>query len=89
MSGAIEDIRNIGPKTARMLVQAGFSNACAIKDIGAVGAYIRLCFHYPDRVSINALWALYAGLEGRDWRDLHADEKASLKDQLKAIKQGE
>jgi hypothetical protein len=42
--------------------------------VGPVGAYQLVRRKHPE-ASLNLLWALVAGLEERDWRELSADEK--------------
>ncbi len=64
-----------------MLAEIGLETVADLRTLGAVEAYLRLRFAF-SRVSLNALWALAAGLQGRDWRSLTAQEKAALKAQL-------
>ncbi len=49
-----------------------------LRVLGAVRAYLRLKTAFPRRVSRNMLWAIAAGLDDRDWRDLTAEEKSRL-----------
>jgi DNA transformation protein and related proteins len=74
---------NLGPKSAAILKEAGIGNADDLRKLGAVAAYARAKARHPDRVSLNLLWALAAGLDGRDWRDLTAAEKDRLKEDLR------
>jgi DNA transformation protein len=69
---------NLGPKSALWLAEAGIRTPDELREIGAVKAYARVKALHPKSASLNLLWALAAGLEGRDWRDLDAAEKASL-----------
>lgn len=77
-------LRNLGPKSALMLREAGISTIEELRVLGAVKAYARVRQLRPRGVSLNLLWALAAGLEDRDWRDLTTDEKASLQRSLGA-----
>ncbi len=80
----IEKLRNIGPKSARMLKEVGIAEIGDLRKAGCVNTFQRLRFLYPDQVSLNFLWAMHAGLQGRDWRDLSQEEKDSLKEELAA-----
>ena len=70
-------MRNIGPKSIQLLKEVGITSVKDLQDLGAVEAYIRLKMRFPD-VTHNMLWALYAGLQNRDWRSLDATERKLL-----------
>lgn len=74
----IASLRNLGPKSALMLREAGISTIEELRLIGAAKAYARVKALRPRGASLNLLWALAAGLEDRDWRALTPAEKASL-----------
>ena len=80
----IKNLRNIGPKSARMLEEIGVATIDDLRNLGSVNAYLKLQFSFPDQISLNFLWAMQAGLQDRDWRDLSSDEKEILKDELAA-----
>jgi len=79
MPRPVAELRNLGPKSARMLAEAGIDSVEELARIGAVDAWRRARFVHGGRVSLNLLWALHAGLAGRDWRALTAEEKAPLR----------
>jgi DNA transformation protein len=60
-----------------MLARAGIATVGELRALGAAAAYRRLVF-MGERPSRNLLWAIAAGLEGRDWRQLTEAEKAAL-----------
>lgn len=70
----VAQLRNLGPKSALMLAEAGIRTIAELRALGAVKAYRRV----KGKASLNLLWAIAAGLADRDWRDLDEDEKASL-----------
>lgn len=70
----VAQLRNLGPKSALMLAEAGIRTIAELRALGAVKAYRWV----KDKASLNLLWAIAAGLDDRDWRDLGEDEKASL-----------
>ena len=62
-----------------MLAAAGIKSIDELQVLGAVRAYVRVKSFSPKFASLNLLWALAAGLEDRDWRDLTASEKQVLR----------
>jgi DNA transformation protein len=70
----VAQLRNLGPKSALMLAEAGVRTIAELRALGAVKAYRRV----QEKASLNLLWAIAAGLEDRDWRDLGDGEKTSL-----------
>ena len=77
-------MRNLGPKSAMMLAEAGIATLDELKELGALRAYLRVKALHPKSVSLNLLWALATGIEGRDWRDLQPEEKAALRAEARA-----
>lgn len=77
----MNDLPNLGPTSSRWLQSAGIQSIDHLRELGAVLAY-RIVKQVQPNASLNLLWALAAGLEGRDWRDLSHSEKQSLKQQL-------
>ena len=75
----IENLRNIGPKSATLLRAAGIDSLGSLRAIGAVAAYRRVKFADPRCVSMNMLWALHGALTDRDWKDIPAAEKDRLR----------
>ncbi len=71
-------LRNLGPRSDAMLAEVGIGSVAELREVGAVEAWQRLKFAFGGRVSRNALWAIHAGLEDRDWRSLTREEKALL-----------
>jgi DNA transformation protein len=61
-----------------MLAEAGIRTIGELRGLGAVKAYVRVKAMPRRGVSVNLLWAMAAGLKGRDWRKITAEEKASL-----------
>ena len=73
---------NLGPKSAQMLKEAGIGDAQELQALGPVAAYARVKFLFPKSASKNLLWSLAAGLQGRRWNNLSAEEKAALEAEL-------
>lgn len=77
----VENLPNLGPKSAAWLRDAGISTVSDLARFGAVAAY-RLVKQQEPKASLNLLWALAAGLAGKDWRKLTEEEKAQLRGEL-------
>lgn len=74
----LASLRNLGAKSAVLLAKEGIRTIGELRHLGAAKAYLRLKTAFPRRVSLNLLWAVAAGLEDRDWRDLTVEEKSRL-----------
>jgi DNA transformation protein and related proteins len=75
-------LRNLGPKSARVLAEAGIRTIAELRHLGPAKAYARAKTLAPKSVSLNLLWAVAAGLDDRDWRELTQSEKDSLLAQI-------
>ena len=82
-SRPVSQLRNLGPTSAIVLAEAGIRTLDELQALGAVKAYARVKALRPKSASLNLLWAIAAGLEDRDWRELTGEEKAEL---LKAFR---
>ncbi len=83
--GSIGDLRNLGPQSARWLAAVGITTTAQLRQLGAPLAY-HLVKQHQSRVSLNLLWALAAGLEDRDWREIDSKEKETLCQAVEALK---
>jgi DNA transformation protein len=79
-------LRNLGPRSARILAEAGIRTIAELRLIGPVKAYARAKTLAPRSVSLNLLWAIAAGLDERDWRELTQKEKGSLLAQIRSLR---
>ena len=77
----IDNLPNLGPTSATWLRGAGIGTISELERLGPVLAYRIVRQRQPD-ASLNLLWAMAAGLENRDWRDLTEYEKARLRQQI-------
>jgi len=68
-----------------MLAEVGIQALDELEELGAVKAYLRVKALRPKSVSLNLLWALAAGLDDRDWRELSAEEKTALKAEARRL----
>ena len=77
-SGPVSGLRNLGPASAVMLAEVGIHTVAELRAIGAVKAYVRVKAVRSRGASVNLLWSMVAGLDGRGWQDVSAAEKESL-----------
>jgi DNA transformation protein len=82
----VAGLRNLGPKSARILAEAGIRTIAELRLIGPAKAYARAKGLAPKSVSLNLLWAIAAGLEDRDWRELTQEDKDSLLAQIRGLR---
>jgi len=79
----VSALRNLGPKSAMMLAEAGIRTVEELREIGAVRAYIRVPAMRKRDASLNLLYSMAAGLDNRSWRDLTKEEKDALKAEMR------
>ena len=79
-SASIESLRNLGPKSSQWLREVGISTIAELKRLGPVVVY-RLVKQRQPKASLNLLWALAAGLNGEDWRELTEATKQRLREE--------
>ena len=82
----VASLRNLGPKSALILAQSGIRTIAELRLLAAAKAYSRAKAFAPRSVSLNLLWAIAAGLEDRDWRELSPQEKSSLLAQIRLLR---
>ena len=73
----IESLRNLGSTSCRWLRDVGITTIAELQRLGPVVAY-RIVKQSQPAVSRNLLWALAAGLEGQDWREIPESTKQQL-----------
>ncbi|NVK22355.1 MAG: TfoX/Sxy family protein [Kangiellaceae bacterium] len=77
MSKSIEQLKNLGPKSAQMLFQVGIKTIEDLLKRGVVTTYLDVKLS-GQAASLNLLYAMFAGLQERHWTELEADEKQQL-----------
>ena len=79
-------LRNLGPKSAVMLSEAGIFTIGELHAIGAAKAYVRVRAIRTRGASVNLLWSLAAGLDGRGWQDVSVEEKELLLAEVRRLR---
>ena len=74
----LSSLRNIGPQSARWLEAVGIHTSEQLFAVGVVDAYLRVKAAYPERVSLNLLFALQGALMDLPWDQLPPEVKESL-----------
>ena len=77
----IDNLPNLGTASAAWLREAGIATISELDRLGPALAY-QLVKQRRPKATLNLLWALAAGLENRDWRELTDDEKTRLQRQI-------
>jgi hypothetical protein len=81
LNDPIDNLPNLGPTSAAWLRDVGIKTIIDLERFGSVATYRLVKQRYPQ-ASLNLLWALEAGLLGKDWRELPSNERERLKRQL-------
>ncbi len=78
----IDQLRNLGPQSARVLATVGLHTEADLLRLGALEAYRLVLTTSPFTPSANLLWALEAALLDVDWPDLPEQRRADLESEL-------
>ncbi len=73
----VENLKNIGPKSAEWLREIGIETYADLERTGDVMTF-KILKHHRKGITIVMLYALYASLQGRHWNSLTPDEKEML-----------
>lgn len=77
MAESIASLPNLGPKSQEMLAVAGITRIAQLRELGSVGAYVRVKAKVPS-ASLNLLWALEGALTGLPWQQVAKEHRTSL-----------
>jgi len=75
-------MKNIGPKSRQWLASVGVYTLDDVVRLDAVETYKRVRAAYPEKVSLNLLYALQGALLDLPWNELPPDIKEELKRQV-------
>jgi DNA transformation protein and related proteins len=82
-SAPVESVRYIGPKSKIELNAIGIITVGDLKRVGVIDAYLTIK-NTGLPVSINFVWAMFAGLLGVDFNRVPPEFKAAVRAELKA-----
>jgi hypothetical protein len=74
-----EVLPNLGPVSTKWLREIGVHSRLDVERIGPMEIYVQLKRRYPERVSLNLLYGLEAGLRGVHWTKLPTKTRERLK----------
>jgi len=75
-------VKNIGPKSKQWLASVGVHTLDDVVSLGVLETYKKVKAAYPEKVSLNLLYALQAALLDLPWNELPPDIKEELKQQV-------
>ncbi len=75
----VENLKNIGPKSAAWLRDIGVHTHADLQEMGVVMAWNILKHQRPKQVNALLLYALEGALTDRRWNAIHPERKAALK----------
>jgi DNA transformation protein len=81
-----QSLLNLGPVSWKMLERAGFKDIESVRAVGPVRTYLAVK-DVEKKASLNLLYALAAGLQGRRWSDLTPHEKGRLIRELEDLRE--
>jgi DNA transformation protein and related proteins len=81
VSEPIGNLPNLGSSSASWLIDAGIRTISDLERLGSVAAYRLAKAQHPE-ATLNLLWALEAGLLGKDWREVSQEDKRRLLSEL-------
>lgn len=84
MTMPIESLPNIGPRSSQWLRDAGITTIAELQQLGAVTAWQRVRKQQRG-ASLNLLWAIAAGLKGKDCRELSETTKRHLRKEAEKL----
>lgn len=87
MSNRIDELANLGSKSAQMLARAGITTETELRRLGSVKAYLAVK-HAGEKPGINLLWVLEGCLSGRRWQDVAREDRLSLLGELERLEKG-
>ena len=76
-SPALAELPDLGPKSQAVLLSVGIGSAEALRQVGAVAAYL-MAKRSGANVSLNLLWALEGAITGLPWQVVARDHRTSL-----------
>jgi len=74
--------KNLGQQSAAWMESVGIRTLADLKLFGVVPAHKQVKEMFPDRVSLNLLWALQGAMLGIKWNHLPEEMKAKLRAQI-------
>ncbi len=74
-----KELRNIGPKSAKKLIDVGITSLDELTKVGAIDAYIRIYYNNAATPHAAYLYALEGAIRNCDWLAIPAAKKEEFK----------
>ena len=88
-SRKLEELENLGARSAGWLRAVGIADEAALRRIGAARAYAQVKRAFPRQVTSMMLYALHGALTDRHWNDIPSELKAKMREEAERILDGE
>ncbi len=86
MNTPINELRNLGPSSARALSRISVTNHSELKKRTAIACFVALCELDDFKPSLNFLYAMLGALENRHWTE-YKGQKGELLLELENIQE--
>lgn len=87
MSARDNKLLNVGPKSTAWLRQVGIRTEQALREVGAVGAFVKVK-RAGFRPSLNLLYALEGALTGCHWQQVPPERRSQMLEEVEAAEAG-
>ncbi|WP_144391297.1 TfoX/Sxy family DNA transformation protein [Pleionea sediminis] len=77
MDAKITELKNLGPKSAKLLRGVGINSRSELESLGCIAAY-KLLQAAEEKISLNLLYAMYGALHDIHWAQLPESVKHDL-----------
>lgn len=75
-------MKNFGKKSSEWLGEIGVKSLEDVEALGVIEVYRRMKERFPDKVSLNILWALQGAVMGIRYDQIPPEVKAALLEEL-------
>lgn len=83
----LRDLPGLGPKSEALLIEVGIETPEALRELGAVRAFIKLKKECSAKPSLNFLYAMVGAVEGESWLKVAKHEKGRLLMELEGYRE--
>ena len=83
----LRDLTGLGPKSEAWLIEVGIETPEALRELGAVRAFIKLRKECSSKPSLNFLYAMVGAIEGENWLNVAKHEKGRLLMELEGYRE--
>lgn len=83
----LRDLKGLGEKSEKRLVEVGIATPDELREIGPVRAFIKLRKECSTKPSLNFLYAMVGALEEKYWADIAKSEKGRLLMELEGYRE--